>query len=799
MKIPKGKAKLSALALAVAGALNAMPASAEEEEVAALKLPTNYIELGGAYTSESSFKFGEYSGLVNEGASLLINFDVRGGNAYENNGGVTRWSIYGNDLGLTYRSIGATFSEQGRWSVGVNYDELRHYISDTYQTPYQGTMGGNIWTLPPGFGTVPGTPTAVTGAGTNALTSAQQAAFHNVDVYTTRENTSFTAGLNLSRQLDLKVDYNHLNQFGAKLMGFPQMNNAGATGQAVAILPNPTDYNTDTITVALNWVGEKAFVTGSYFGSFFQDNYDSVKFTTFAGAPGSNQTQTMSTAPSNTFQQLNLAGGYTFSSKTNLTANLSYGRNTQNADFVFDPFAMVTPSPQSSLNGLVVNTHADLKLANQTVKNLTVSALIRYDDRDNETSSNIYNFNSVAADPNDAALYPNTPLSVKKDLFELAGDYRLTKTQRIRLAYDHEDVSRTCYQYGIVNPPVQNAQANRFVYYPEGTKCAVAFESKEDTLSAQYKLKATSGVDLTLKYAYGKRDTNSDTNAIASIIGINGSAGLPGTLLPSPQLVKGQNAGDFVGFYPFFDASSIQQIVKAVVNWQTTEKLSLSLMGRYATVDYMDSTYGVQDGNSWAADLDGTYHYGENGSISAYLTYQYRTREMTNQQTSKTAATVPASATALGPIFPGSTWSNTLTDDAWTVGLSAKQGGLMAGKLQLAEDVTYSLDTSRYSTQLNYSAATTGGFTCSSAFFLTCGNVPNVKNELIMFKLTGTYAFTKNSSVVLGYLYQHLYSTDYYYNGLQYGSTPTQVLPTNQQAPSYNVNMVWASYIYSFR
>ncbi len=31
------------------------------------------------------------------------------------------------------------------------------------------------------------------------------------------------------------------------------------------------------------------------------------------------------------------------------------------------------------------------------------------------------------------------------------------------------------------------------------------------------------------------------------------------------------------------------------------------------------------------------------------------------------------------------------------------------------------------------------------------------------------------------------------------GSTPTGVLPTNQQAPSYAVNMVFASYIYTFK
>jgi hypothetical protein len=70
---------------------------------------------------------------------------------------------------------------------------------------------------------------------------------------------------------------------------------------------------------------------------------------------------------------------------------------------------------------------------------------------------------------------------------------------------------------------------------------------------------------------------------------------------------------------------------------------------------------------------------------------------------------------------------------------------------------------------------------------------------MTQFKLNGTYKIDKNAKVTLGYLYRRLSSNDYYYNGLQYGFTPTAVLPTNQTAPNYSVNMILASYIYSFR
>jgi hypothetical protein len=69
---------------------------------------------------------------------------------------------------------------------------------------------------------------------------------------------------------------------------------------------------------------------------------------------------------------------------------------------------------------------------------------------------------------------------------------------------------------------------------------------------------------------------------------------------------------------------------------------------------------------------------------------------------------------------------------------------------------------------------------------------------MIQFKLSGTYTIDRESKFALGYLYRSLRSEDFYYNGLQYGATPTSVLPTNQTAPSYVVNVVWASYIYTF-
>ena len=692
------------------------------------------------------------------------------------------WSVTGTDLGLTSRTFGATLSDQGTWDLGISYDELRHNITDSYQTPYLGSMGGNNFVLPTGFGTV---------ANTNAMTPAQQAALHTMDISTTRKNTSINAGYTLNAQWNIKFNFNHLDQSGAKLMSFGSMLNGTANGEAISMLPNPTSYKTDTVNLAMNWVGDKAHFTGSYFGSFFRDGYNSVTFQTFAGA---NTMQTMVTPPGNDFHQLNLTGGYALSAKTKLTGGLSYGRNTQNDPFVVDAFAMATPATQASLNGLVVTTHADLKLTDRTFRNLALSAGIKYDKRDNRTASNFYNFNALDGAANHVAYFPNTPYSNSKTQLELAGDYRLDKDQHVRLAYNREEVKRWCDQYAIGGLGLTPGGATGINIYPAGVSCVVAPKSADDKLSATYRYKVSEDLGFSAGYSFSKRNTTSDPNAITARIGLNGN---PNPALAAATLIQGLNAGDYRGFYPFFDASRKEQMLKGGANWQASEKLSLGLNGRY-TDDKYDSLYGVQKGNSWSLNLDATYNRGEKGSVSAYLTQEHRQRDMTDLYRSPYLAGTTSTATALG-IPSGATWSDALKDDDFTIGLGAKQGGLLGGKLELSGDLSYSMGKTSYGTQFNYYSATTTGLTCAAPNFLTCGTLPDIKNTTTQFKLTGIYQVGKNSKIALAYLFQKLQSTDYYYNGLQLGTTPTALMPTSMQPGSYTVNVVTAAYVYSFK
>lgn len=788
MKTNKKVLVVSTLTLAVQGALVAMFAMpplafADDAEVAALTHPSNSIEIGIGNTSDSSASFGQYNGLNKSGTNLIGNFSVRGGDAYGAGNGINRWEFRGTDLGTTSRELSGSMSNQGQWSLGFGYDELQHNISDTYHTPFAGSMGGNTFILPNTYGVI---NTAYINSafkiGTQAL-SPSQAAFLTqsaTDVHTDRKNTSFTAGYNFDRQWGLKFDYNRLDQTGAKLISpgtdATKYGTFNSGFEKTIMLMNPTNYTTDTFNLAASWNGDKGHMTASYFGSFFRDGYNGLNFSNPFLQSGSGATATaplngtvyagafplnmLSTAPSNDFHQLNLTGGYALSPTTKLAGGLSYGRNTQDDSYSSSGFMQAGGLPQTSLNALVVNTHADLKLTNQTSRNLVMSAGLKYNERDNRTASSIYKFLDLGGG---AATSVNTPMSNSKAQMELAGDYRIDQNHRLHLGYEYEDVKRWC------NNALANSTQGALATYISSS-CVQIPESRESKIVAGYKLKAGEAVNFNAGYSYAKR--NADVNP---------------TFYNPMQAIAPDGYENF-GYRAFFDASRTEQLVKAGVNWQANDKLSLGLNGRYVDDKFDDSPLGVQNGNAWSTNLDATYSYSENGVVSGYLSVQSRQRDMLSGGTRSTLTM----ATKL--------WTNQLKDENNTLGVALTQKGLMAGKLQLSGDLSYSVGKTGYSTQVPYSIATTAipTLTCSDTQNLTCGSTPDIKTEVVTLKLTGIYQLDKASKVALGYMFQKQNSNDYYYNGYQNGYTPSGLLPTNEQAPNYSVNVVTVSYIYNF-
>lgn len=412
--------------------------------------------------------------------------------------------------------------------------------------------------------------------------------------------------------------------------------------------------------------------------------------------------------------------------------------------------------PASSLNGVVETTHGDIKLTNKSIKDLTLSAGFKFDERDNRTDSNVYKYKNIA---NAAYTGVNTPYSNRKLQYEGIADYRLTKGQNLNLTYLHESLKRWCN--GVVG----------------GAECVASPASEEDKISLTYHLKMIEAVNFNAGYTYANRRADS-TNFMAN-------AG--DYALTTPVSGSAFNAGNYQGFVAYPYASRNQNIGKAGVNWQVTQKLDLALNGRYSYDDY-NAQLGVQNGQSAAVNVDATYNYTNDGSISAYWSWQNGQRNLTSGATGNgTAAFTPSQTVA-----PKNIWNNKLDDNSQAFGLLAKQSGLLDGKLEIIGDMSYSLDTTTYATGVPYLA------TCANPNTLTCGIVSPIKNELISLKLTGNYKVFNNGKLSLSYLYQKLNSNDYFYNGQQFGYTPNRVMPTGLQDQDYTVSVVALAYNYTF-
>ena len=793
MKTRNEEIHVSILSLAISGALMAtvaLPLSAyADDDADALKRPTNSVEVGSLYSSQNSARFGQYNGLNDGGFYGLGGFDIRGGDGFDDSkNSALRWKLNGSNLGTTSRSVDGAVSDQGKWKVNLGYDELQHNITDSYRTPLQGG-GGNNLTLPANFGSVNGAGTS--NPNTRTLTPTQLGDFHTEKEYVSRKNGSVSTSYTFSPEFSAQIDYNHLDQSGAKLIGTGSQGGItipGSTARAegVNILMNPTSYQTDNVNAALSWRGDKGHLTGGYYGSIFHDDYNSLSWQSALANNGASTctgancyiNNTMSTAPSNSLHQANLTGGYNFTSATKLAGGFSYGYNTQNSSYAPTNIQQATLQPGGtlysnmmqagglpalSLNGVVETKHGDLKLTNQSIKDLTLTAGLKYNERVNLTSSNTYKYVNIAGNPFTGV---NTPYSNSKTQYEASAAYRLTKAQNVNLAYEHDSIKRWCDS--VVG----------------GAQCVSSPASEEDKIGLTYRLKALDNVNFNAGYTYANRradvanfQANAGNYAVTSLITVAGAGD------------SGLNAGNYLGYAAYPYANRSQNLGKAGVNWQVTQKLDVGVNGRYAYDNY-DAALGVQNGYSAGVNVDTTYSYAENSSVSAYWSWQNGQRNLRNGTTGNgTAAFTPSQA-----VSPINIWNNQLEDNSNTVGLLTRRGGLLNGKLEVIGDASYALDTTGYSTQVPYATATA----CGNTTQLTCGSLSPIKNEIISLKLTGNYKVHKNGKVALTYMYQKLNSNDYFYNGQQFGVTPNRVMPAGLQMQSYAVNVVALSYNYSF-
>lgn len=281
----------------------------------------NEVELGLGYLGEDAFKYGEYSGLKEEGAFIIGNISLQHRAVFDDYD-TTYFDLRGTDLGLASRSLDFEYGQQGLFSVHFQLSQVPKNMIDDARTPYIRANGGTILTAPTRWS--PGDRD--TSEMTLLTSSLNETTFEH-----SREKYSGGFSLLPAKNWTIRTDFSRELKDGSRSIAALFGTNGG--NPAAAIVPEPIDYKTDTFDTSIGYVGKKGQFLISYHLSLFDNDYRSLDFDNLyasnrwapdASWPGG--TGSIELAPDNQAHLLRVSAAYLVNATTRATANISYSR-----------------------------------------------------------------------------------------------------------------------------------------------------------------------------------------------------------------------------------------------------------------------------------------------------------------------------------------------------------------------------------------------------------------------------------------------------------------------------------------
>jgi len=397
--------------LAALGALGAAASASAQVDTSQWKCSTcpypkgttGSVDAGIGHVSESSPKFGDYTGLDDKGAFLVLDGNVshRGPNGYFAD-------LWASDLGLDSRRLYGQAGREGLYSMNIGYAEIPRHLTEGARTPFLGS-GGSVLTLPPGF---PAADTASMPLSTTLQPIDTGFKYKRFDL-----GGSFLAGQGWSANLSLRHD----ERDGTRPVSGPFFSTAS---QFVA----PVNEKTDSAELTVAYATKKWQATLSYMFSSFRNDDTGVTWSNpfFPVVAGATSGQ-LGLAPDNQFHQVRGTAGYDISPTIRVTGEAAFGRMTQNDGFLAPTVntilaPTVPPLPANSLDGKIDTFNANVKVTATPMPGLRITGSYDRDERDNKTQ--VRSFPTVS---NDIAVgttpRSNTPFSFTLDRVKLIGEY----------------------------------------------------------------------------------------------------------------------------------------------------------------------------------------------------------------------------------------------------------------------------------------------------------------------------------------------------------------------------------------
>lgn len=711
-----------------------------------LKVQRNWIEIGAGYVSDSSFKFGKYTGLEEEGVYGVLNFDVGGRSPWD--GEVASWwRSSASDLGLDSREIGVEGGVQGTYRVYASYDEIPVYRSDSASTIYTGAGPDGIQRLPGNW----------VGAQTTAGMTQLNNSLNGVDLEQLRRRFELGFDGTAREHWDFGSSWRHENRDGNKSFGAVIGNNGG--NPRAVLIPEPIDYSSDDFDAVMSFRDQKKQFSLAYHASLFDNNqgsfgwenpYNSINGWTPVVVGFPNGEGQAGGPPENQFHQVSAAGGWNFSGSMRLDGDLAYGRMTQDDDYLpytINPALAATitqPLPRGSLDARIDTTLGNLRLSGRPTERLRWNAGLRYDDRDNKTPRDEYVYiggDSLAQNTGVTSSFRrfNTPMSYSETRFRGDVGYRVADWLDASLVGEYRDIDRT-------------------------------YAEREETDETNWTLNLRSNpwdsFEASLQLVASNRDGSTYDGAEPFLSGYSPgyTSTVPGGWENAPGLRK----------YHLADRDRQQAILHAT--YMPTEAWAVGFNVNYIDDDFDDSELGLTRSIASDYTLDVAYAPGQNWSTYGFYTYE-RIDSDQDGRSIRGAATRVADA-----VDPNRSWFADQRDDIQTWGLGVETRWF-EDRLELNIDY---LDSSSESDMF---------VTAGTA--LTYAALPTLDTDLQSLGVNATWNWTRDVAIRGGYWLEKYDSTDWALDGVEANQLANVIL-FGEESPDYDLHVVTLSVIVTF-
>ena len=378
--------------------------AAEVDEATALMKPETTVEAGIGHVSRDNGRFGQYSGLRDEGVYGL--FDV---NLVNRDDATGAWFLVnGRDLGLTSRELRLEHSRQGDWGYFLDYRQIPRYEPYTANTAVGGVGSPAL--------VVPSTPTA--GSPTQLQTE--------------RDIIGLGASKSLSDTVSVQLRFHNETKNGERIFARGTTGTSGGLS-VMQFTPEPIDSSTRQIEATVDYAGKQLQLSGGYYGTAYNNHNPRLDITEAGAATGLSGFTPIALPPDNQSHQIFMAGGYSLSATTRATFKAAYARATQN-----DSFILPSSTGRTDLGGRVDTTSLQAGISARPISKLTLLANLRYEDRDDKTP--VVDYFPVTTGTTFTG--ENEPRSIKTTNGKVEAGYALPHEFRVTGGVDYEEKKR---------------------------------------------------------------------------------------------------------------------------------------------------------------------------------------------------------------------------------------------------------------------------------------------------------------------------------------------------------------------